>query len=133
MEESAGVPHPVVSKGASQWRTIDLPRDAAFYKETSSLVYSVALRILADTADAEEVTVDVYTQIWRSAKSFDAGRGSVISWLVMLTRSRALDRVRSRGAKGCTTEPVPANLEIADESPNPEKMSVLEQQRQRIR
>jgi len=79
------------------------------------------------------VTVDVYTQIWRSAKSFDAGRGSVISWLVMLTRSRALDRVRSRGAKGCTTEPVPADLEIADQSPNPEKMSVLEQQRQRIR
>jgi len=51
----------------------------------------------------------------------------------MLTRSRALDRVRSRGANGCTTEPVPANLEIADQSPNPEKMSVLEQQRQRIR
>jgi hypothetical protein len=49
---------------------------AKLYDESSSLVYALALRILGDAADAEEVTLDVYTQVWRTAASFDAGRGT---------------------------------------------------------
>lgn len=68
---------------------------AALYDESSSLVFSVAKRILHNTADAEEITLDVYVYIWRSGASFDSSRASVATWLVMLTRSRAIDRLRS--------------------------------------
>ncbi len=73
-------------------------RDALseLYDQTSPLVYGLALRILRNSADAEEVTLDVYTQIWRSAKTYDSRRGSVTAWMATLTRSRAIDRLRTR-------------------------------------
>jgi RNA polymerase sigma-70 factor (ECF subfamily) len=60
---------------------------------------SKALRILSFRADAEEVTADVYTRIWRTAASYDARRGSVDAWLVSIARSRAIDRLRSRATR----------------------------------
>jgi RNA polymerase sigma-70 factor (ECF subfamily) len=69
---------------------------AHLYDQTSRLVYGLAQRILANYADAEEVTSDVYSYVWRSASTFDESRGSALSWLMVLTRSRALDRVRAR-------------------------------------
>ncbi|ETX04217.1 MAG: hypothetical protein ETSY2_30045 [Candidatus Entotheonella gemina] len=66
------------------------------YDATSSIVYGLALRILGNTATAEEVTLDVYTQVWRQAGSYDASRGTPSAWLIILTRSRAIDRLRSR-------------------------------------
>ena len=56
----------------------------------------VAQRILSNPADAEEVAADVLLQAWREAARFDRNRGSVGSWLMMLARSRAIDRLRSR-------------------------------------
>ena len=56
----------------------------------------VAERILSNKADAEEVAADVLLQAWRDAARFDRSRGSVGSWLMMLARSRAIDRLRSR-------------------------------------
>ena len=66
----------------------------ALYDATSSLVYGLALRMLADTASAEEVTLDVYTHVWRQAATYDAQKGAPSAWLFMLTRSRALDQLR---------------------------------------
>ncbi len=59
----------------------------------------VAERILASRADAEEVAADVLFQAWRDAARFDRGRGSVGAWLMMMARSRAIDRLRSRKAR----------------------------------
>jgi len=56
----------------------------------------VAERILSSKADAEEVAADVLLQAWRDAGSFDRNRASVGSWLMMLARSRAIDRLRFR-------------------------------------
>jgi RNA polymerase sigma-70 factor (ECF subfamily) len=81
--------------------------DTAFgklYDESKNLVFGVAMRILADSADAEEVTLDVYTQVWRAAKEYDASRGSPSAWLVLLARSRAIDRVRSKMARARVEE-----------------------------
>jgi RNA polymerase sigma-70 factor, ECF subfamily len=72
---------------------------AAFYDATNRLVYSMALRILGSPADAEEVTLDTYTQVWRTAPGFDPQRGSVLAWLTMLTRSRAIDRLRGMASR----------------------------------
>ena len=68
---------------------------SALYDGTSRLVYGLALRILADMAEAEEVTIEVYMQIWRKAVDYDPERGIPSAWLLMLTRSRAIDRLRS--------------------------------------
>ena len=72
---------------------------ARLYDLSSRLIYSVVLRILGNPADAEEVTIDVYTQVWRNAGDYNPGRGSPSSWLTMMARSRALDRLRSQGPR----------------------------------
>jgi RNA polymerase sigma-70 factor (ECF subfamily) len=69
----------------------------ALYDETSAAVYTVALRILDNAADAEEITLDVYTYVWHSAGTFDSSRGTVMTWLTMLARSRASERLRKAG------------------------------------
>jgi RNA polymerase sigma-70 factor (ECF subfamily) len=84
---------------------------AALYDRSSTMVYSVAVRVLSNAEDAEEVTVDVYTYIWRSAGSYKAARGTAATWLMMLARSRALDRLRSSRARHC----VPCNGNRAHE------------------
>ena len=105
---------------------------AKLYDGTSGLVYSLALRILADPADAEEVTLDVYTQVWRTAGRFDEQRGNATAWLLLMARSRAIDRLRAEsGRQSCEAElshhqetdlaewqqdEDPARLAIADEN-----------------
>ncbi len=67
---------------------------AAFYDATVSRVYSVALRIVRTPDLAEEVTADVFMQVWREAARYDASRGRVLGWLLIISRSRALDLLR---------------------------------------
>ncbi len=69
---------------------------AELYDQSSRLIYSVALRIAGNPADAEEITLDVYSQVWKLARDYTPDRGSPSAWLVMMARSRALDKVRSR-------------------------------------
>jgi RNA polymerase sigma-70 factor (ECF subfamily) len=103
------------------------------YDGTHALVYGLALRILGDVADAEEVTLDVYTQVWKTARNFDPRRGSVSAWLVMLARSRAIDRLRAASKRRQREE---TYAEIPDHpapTVSPEEASLLGQQRQRVR
>lgn len=69
----------------------------AFYGATSAHVHGLALRILREGPCAEEVTLDVFAQAWRQARNYDPRLASVLGWLRMLTRSRAIDLKRSRG------------------------------------
>jgi RNA polymerase sigma-70 factor (ECF subfamily) len=66
----------------------------AVMRKYSSQLLSVAFRILHRHPDAEEVTQDVFWALWRSPERFDGGRGRLLTWLVILARSRALDRLR---------------------------------------
>ncbi|WP_310572244.1 sigma-70 family RNA polymerase sigma factor [Gemmatimonas sp.] len=66
------------------------------YDEYSPRLFGLALTLVGEQTDAEEVVLDAFTQAWRSAGTFDAGRGSVRTWLLTITRSRALDCIRSR-------------------------------------
>jgi RNA polymerase sigma-70 factor, ECF subfamily len=66
------------------------------YDRYGALVYSVAKRILRDNGAAEEVLQDIFHQLWRAASGFDAARGSLSSWLLVMTRNRSIDRLRRR-------------------------------------
>ncbi|MEL6139563.1 MAG: sigma-70 family RNA polymerase sigma factor [Cyanobacteria bacterium J06628_6] len=68
------------------------------YRRHSRLVHGTALRILQTADDAEDLTQEIFLQLWQKPR-YDASRGKLSTYLSLLTRSRALDRVRSRGAK----------------------------------
>jgi len=93
---------------------------AGFYDRTNRLVYGLALRTLRLREDAEEVTLDVYLQIWRKAACYDPGRGGVEAWLVVLTRSRALDRLRCLASRTRTTDLDGTLAEVACSDPGPD-------------
>ena len=64
------------------------------YERYSSIVYAIALRIIGQPADAEDVVVDSFWQVWQQAENYDVSRGQLRSWIVTIARSRALDRLR---------------------------------------
>ena len=71
---------------------------ADLYDATARRVHGLVLRVVRDPAQAEEVTQEVYLQVWRTATRFDATKGSALSWLMTLAHRRAVDRVRAAEA-----------------------------------
>ncbi len=71
---------------------------ARLYDATSSRAYGLAVRVVRDPAQAEEVTQEAFLEIWRSSGRFDPARGSAMSWLLTIVHRKAVDRVRSAEA-----------------------------------
>jgi RNA polymerase sigma-70 factor, ECF subfamily len=84
------------AKLVSAIRSGDGQAMAQLYERYSSIVYSVALRVLGDTGAAEDILQDVFIQLWRNPDAFDATRGSLGGWLAVVTRNRAIDSLRKR-------------------------------------
>jgi RNA polymerase sigma-70 factor (ECF subfamily) len=82
------------------------------YSATSAKLFAVCLRILPDRDEAEDALQEAYLTVWRNAGRFDAARASPITWLVTLTRNRALDRLRGR--KRLRLEPLELGRQVAD-------------------
>jgi RNA polymerase sigma-70 factor (ECF subfamily) len=69
------------------------------YERTHRLVFTLTMRILGNHANAEEVTLDVFHDVWRRASTYDGTGGSVLGWIMNQARSRAIDRLRFEGRK----------------------------------
>ena len=69
------------------------------YDHSSALLYTLAFRILGNRDEAAELLQDVYLEVWRKVARYDIGRGTPIAWLITLTRSRAIDRLRARAVR----------------------------------
>jgi RNA polymerase sigma-70 factor (ECF subfamily) len=83
----------------------------ALYERTHRLVFTLIMRILGNHASAEEVTLDVFHDVWRRASTYDGTGGSVLGWLMNQARSRAIDRLRLEGRKK-RTQPAVADPQI---------------------
>ncbi len=100
---------------------------AQLYDSTNRIVYGLALWILGDPSSAEDVAMEVYLQVWRTAARYNPQRGTVTSWLVTLARSRSIDCLRSRKARRSEFEEHVDDLpSLRDSRPGPDLASLAE-------
>lgn len=94
----------------------DAEAGAAFVRRVERKVYGLALAIVHDASDAQDVAQEALVRAWRFAASFDERRGSVMAWLLGITRNVALDHVRGRGrrADGLAALPAPPPTDPLD-------------------
>src|SRR5690348_15259901 len=71
----------------------------ALYDRAHRIVFTLIMRITANRETAEELTIDVFHDIWRRASHYDAANGTVLGWIMNQARSRAIDRLRFESRK----------------------------------
>ncbi|MEO6689078.1 MAG: sigma-70 family RNA polymerase sigma factor [Dokdonella sp.] len=128
--------------------TIPLPQDplrdllvavaggdsAAFenlYRSTSAKLFGICLRVVKQRSEAEDVLQDVYTTIWRKANQYDAARASAITWLAMMARNKAIDRVRASGIER-NSAPLDLAEELHDQSPGAQAIAETSDENKRL-
>ena len=98
----------------------------ALYERTHRVVFTLVMRITNNRETAEEVTLDVFHDIWRRASRYDARNGTVLGWIMNQARSRAIDRLRFENRKK-RTEPQPAPIAAAETHDGHDVLVIKEQ------
>ncbi|HEY4589795.1 MAG TPA: sigma-70 family RNA polymerase sigma factor [Thermoanaerobaculia bacterium] len=106
---------------------------SALYDRYAPALLAVARRILGSPADAEEVLQEVFLHVWNHAGRYDAGRSSVSTWLILIARSRAIDRLRSRKVVERTHETSAQGNPVEHASPEGVENVFLQERRERVR
>ena len=107
----------------------DMDAAAELYDRHAAQIYALARRILRDDGDAEDIVQEVFSQAWRTAVRYQEGRGSVVTWLLMMTRTRALDKIRARQSRPSTDGNVVPESIQATELSAPDTMVAAEEAR----
>ncbi len=105
---------------------------AQLYDATSRKVFGIVLHVLRDHAQAEEVTQEVYVEVWRLARRYDSTQGSVTAWLNTMAHRRAIDRVRS-AERRTQRERRHFEFQTDDRSPDPSELVVANDEGRRVR
>jgi len=100
------------------------------YDNTISQVYGLAYKILSNKPDADEVALDVFKQIWNKALDYEPDRGSPSAWLITVTRSRAIDKIRSDAKRRTTNKPL--LTDSIDNTPLPDETASVREKRELI-
>lgn len=103
---------------------------ADLYDRTSAKLYGICLRILGSEAEAEEALQETYVTVWRKAAVFDQGKAGVITWLAVLARNKAIDRLRQRRPGALAG--LDAAADIADSGASALDLLEDRQERQRL-
>ena len=101
------------------------------YRLTSAKLFGVALRILGEPSEAEDVLQEAYVTVWRKAGDFDAARASPMTWLIAITRNRSIDRLRAT-RQNRHTAPIEAADDIADSGPAADSALEMSQDNARL-
>jgi RNA polymerase sigma-70 factor (ECF subfamily) len=110
---------------------------SALYDRLSGPLFSLALQMLGDRVEAEDALQEVCLQLWRRAANYDANKSSVFTWAVMMTRSKAIDRLRARGRRqrvvADSIEEVEKGPELASEADDAADTSERNDEAARVR
>jgi RNA polymerase sigma-70 factor (ECF subfamily) len=106
---------------------------AELYDRHARPIYSLALRILGDAGEAEDVVQEVFSQAWRQAARYSASRGAVAAWLLTLTRSRAIDRLRAKRARPAGVGDERTVGQVVDAGPPADSQVLSSEQVSRVR
>lgn len=104
----------------------DMDAVAELYDAHAPRVFALARRILGNDSDAEDVLQDVFAQAWQTADRYDRDRASVAGWLLMITRTRAIDRIRARRARPDLDGPALPEHIVTVDMPAPERIVAAE-------
>jgi RNA polymerase sigma-70 factor, ECF subfamily len=102
----------------------------SLYDRANRIVFTLALRLTANPETAEEITIDVFHDVWRRASSYDAENGTVIAWIMNQARSRSIDRLRFDNRKKRTDS---GDMLAGEPEPDPRDMLELREQGDRLR
>ena len=105
---------------------------AELYDRYAARVLGLAYRIVRNTGDAEDVVQEVFSQAWRTAPNYESRRGTVAGWLLMMARTRAIDRLRSRQARPDTAGDSKLHGIPSDSTSVPERL-IATQEATRVR
>jgi RNA polymerase sigma-70 factor (ECF subfamily) len=101
----------------------------ALYEQTHRIVFTLIVRIVNNRHTAEEVTVDVFHDVWRRAATYDPAGGSVVGWIMNQARSRAIDRLRFEQRKKRVNNSADSPLPVTPASDPREALDLREQGR----
>jgi RNA polymerase sigma-70 factor (ECF subfamily) len=101
----------------------------ALYEATSAKLFGIALRVLNDRAEAEDVLQDIYVRVWRNAGRYNVNGLSPMTWLITIARNSAIDRLRKR-RRAETSQTLDDRL--ADDGAGPEAEAVAASERRRL-